>query len=450
MGTIDDVMSLIRKGPRVISKLDSGNFNIKSVVRGANDATFQFPCLIPDTIPIDKATTIARMMEKTYVAATESWLSLNPTIDITLDRNILQYLKKFHQNVTVESVQDYLTSIMNELAVKENEVSTYMEKVEDDDYVLFTNKDKSFGVLFNRADRGTMEMMESHRDFLNEQLSNFDLSGFPYVGDSSVYTEADGENLTSGDIAQALIDSRVRKQDEEQRDARLRQTNMMKPPVQINDRDLKKANDMAPYALQVRLMAINDKNEFVHFIDFILGVKTVLHIVKSDEVIENISRVMANRSPFFKFLKWTSGEISLFKNLILNLDDIKMDVINKASGKSPWFAKLKRLKERKVGVHDFTVPHALIPNATLVISNYEAEYLKNYNAIDCYDPKIGRKLIDSLFLMAFIIVDDGMQTIDILYDGSTQYQTYSIETLEREVSLSSNRLGREIGRMISH
>jgi hypothetical protein len=336
---------------------------------------------------------------------------------------------------------------MSELMVKENEVSEYMEKVDDDEYVLFTNKDQTFGVLFNRADKATATMLESHKEFLKDFLSDFDLSKIPHVGDL-VLTEADVDTVTSADLASAILDSRRRKHEEEINDRNIKNTNMMKSP-QLTDRDAKKANDMMPYAMQVRLMAVNNKNEFVQFIDFVLGVKTILHPIESDDVIENIERVMKNRSPFFKFLKWTTGEISLFKNILLNVDDMKNDVLNRATGKSPWFGKLKRLKDRGVGVKDFTVPYALIPNTTLVITSYEADYLRNNYAIDVTNSKIARRLVDAMFLMAFIIVDEGTGTIDILYDGSSDYQTYALETLEREVSLNSNKLGREIGRMIS-
>ena len=444
MGMIDDVVNLVKQGPRVASEFDKVKFNTKSVAHGANDATFQFPCLISNTISIDMASTIARTMEKTYVVFTQSWLSLNPTIDITMDRNILQYLKRFHQNVSLENA-------VKELLVDDNEVSTYLEKVENGDYVLFTNKNRTFGVVFNTADKVTRTLMESHKDFLEEHLANFDLSPFPYVGDKT-FLEAD-DDLTVTNVAQSMIAAQRAKDEQDQRNQYIKQqTDLSKVAraPQLNDKDVKKENDIAPYAINVRLMAVNDKNEFVQFIEFVLGVKTILHPIPSDEMIANIERVMKNQSTFFKFLRWTTGEISLFKNIILNLDDIKADALQKASGKSPWFGKLKRMKDKKIGIHDLTVPHALIPNATLVISAVEAEYLKNNYGIDITDPRRAKKMVDSLFLMAFIIVDDATGTIEILYDGSTSFQTYALETLEREVSLSSNKLGREIGRMIAH
>lgn len=446
MGMIDDVIQLVKQGPRVVSEIDKYKFNNRSIARGANDATFQFPCLISNTIPIDMASTIARTMEKTYVVFTQTWLSLNPTIDITMDRNILQYLKKFHQNVTLESA-------VKELLVDENKVSTYLEKVESGDYVLFTNKNKTFGVVFNTADKVTRTLMESHKDFLNEHLADFDLSPFPYVGDKTYLEAEDDDAMTPTDFAANLV---AAQRDKAKTDAmndyiksRTEMGKVIRAP-QLNDKDVKKENDIAPYAINVRLMAVNDKNEFVEFVDFILGIKTILHPISSDELIVNIERVARNQDPFFKFLRWTTGEISLFKNIILNLDDIRADALQKASGKSPWASKLKRLKERRFGLHDITVPHMLVPNATLVISAAEAEYLKTKYGINISDPSFAKRMVNSLFLMAFIIVDDATGTIEILYDGSKSFQTYALETLEREVSLNSNKLGREIGRMISH
>ena len=215
------------------------------------------------------------------------------------------------------------------------------------------------------------------------------------------------------------------------------------------DRDVKKTNELTPFGIQVRLIAKNEKNEFVQYVDFIVGVKAILHPVKSDDVIDNIKRALQNKSLFFKFLRWTSGEISLFKNIVLNVDDIKLDA-NRNASRSPWFPALKRLKNKKIGVSNLTVPHGVIPNATLAISSYEADELLNKSAIDIRQPAIAKKIMSQLSLIAFVIIDEATGTVNILYDGDSDYQTYSLETLQRQNDLTSNKLGREIGRMISH
>ena len=114
-----------------------------------------------------------------------------------------------------------------------------------------------------------------------------------------------------------------------------------------------------------------------------------------------------------------------------------------------FFYTLKRLKNKRVGLRNLTVPHALIPNATIVITSYEADLLENNYGIDVRNEAVATKLIKNLFLMSFIIMDEGTGTISVLYDADKSFQTYSLETLERDNAMNSNKLGREIGRMIA-
>ena len=166
-------------------------------------------------------------------------------------------------------------------------------------------------------------------------------------------------------------------------------------------------------------------------------------------MVDNIARALQNKSLMFKLLKWTTGEISLVKDIILNLQDIKTDAMSRTNKKSPFFNTLKRLKNKRVGLRNLTVPHALIPNATIVITSYEADLLENNYGIDVRNEAVATKLIKNLFLMSFIIMDEGTGTISVLYDADKSFQTYSLETLERDNAMNSNKLGREIGRMIA-
>jgi hypothetical protein len=59
-----------------------------------------------------------------------------------------------------------------------------------------------------------------------------------------------------------------------------------------------------------------------------------------------------------------------------------------------------------------------------------------------------KKIMSELFLMCFIIIDDATHTYDILVDGQADFQTYSLETLEREVSMRSSKLSKELTRML--
>ena len=439
---IDELMSLIRKGPEIMNKANGVGINTKSVARGANDSTFQFPCLIVDTAPLEMATTFAASMDRVYATFVQSWLSLHPVIDITVDRDPIQYLKKFHQNVKLESA-------LENLVIPEDEKETYLERAYNGEYELFMNEDNTYGVMFSKALVKDMSaVMESHRDYLREYLSEFNLEPLDIHNYQDVFTEADSDFTTAGDILMNVVDGKAKNLQMKRDDRNAKIYQSLTSPKLV-DRDLKRANDMMPFGVQCRMMAVNDKNEFVQYMDFIVGVKTILHLVKSDEMINNIIRTLQNQSIFFKFLRWTTGEISLFKNLMLDLDNIKFDASARGNGRSPWFSTLRRLKDHRLKFRNLSVPTVVVPNSTVVITNYEVDYIEKNTGVDVRDPNVARKIMKNMFLMTFAIIDDASRTIDIMYDGSDDYQTYALETLEREVSMNSNKLGREIGRMIS-
>ena len=432
MGFINDILNVMRKGPEVATQLNSVKLNTKTITRGAKDSTFQFPCLIADSVPLDMANTMSRTLDKVYASFTQTWLSMNSVVDITINPTPLDYLRKMHQNLKLEGS-------LNDLMVNPEDVDSYMEKVQDGKYKLYMSKDNSYGVVFNISNKTNRAILESHKELLKEHLSDIDVKPL------EAFYEAD--DASSVDIVDRFVTAQSSKASiQKQRDIASISNNVQAP--KLVDRDIKKTNDMVPLGVQVRLIAVNDKKEFVQYMDFIVGVKTIMHIIQTDDMVDNLKRGIENKSLLFKFLRWTTGEISLIKDIILNLDEIKNDSVRQA-GKSPFFGTLQRLKNKKVGMTNFTVPHAIIPNATVVISSYEADILQSKYGIDIRRDAIVRLLMNNLFLMAFVIMDEGTGTVSVFYDGDQTYQTYAIETLERDNAMNSNKLGKEIGRMIS-
>ncbi len=434
MSVIQDILNLVRKGPELAGQVNDVKLNKKSITRGAKDATFQFPCLVVDTLPIDMANTIARTLDHVYATFTQTWLSANQTFDITIDPSPLSYLKKYHQNINFEAFKDFM--------VDEDDYDKYMEKVYDGSYKLFLNSEGTYGVVFNVADKPTLQMMESHRDLLCSYLSDYDLHPLEIVKEDSA-----DDSMSATDFANKLIDNQIAADDRKNKLAGSSKSN----GPRLLDRDVKRSNDLVPYAIEVRLAAVNDRKQLVEYIDIVLGIKTILHPVPFDDMVTNIGKSMQNKSVFFKFLRWTTGELSLTKDLILNLNEIKDNAISVNNpSKTPFFATLKKLKKRKIGIRNLTVPHALLPTSTIVITSYEVNFINDHYGVDLRDPRMGTKLLNALFLIGFIIVDEGTNTMSVIYDGDTSYQTYSLDVLERDNLMNSNKLSKEIGRMISH
>ena len=450
MGSLGDILKEIKNAPRVINNISQSNLNGKSMIRRAKDATFQFPMIIPKSCPIDMATACTRMMDRVYAGYTQIALGNNSTMNMALDSSPTQFLKRFHQNIKFEQA-------IADLSVPEDEREAYMEKVYNGEYRLFTDPSKQFFMLFNTSDKKLGAMLESNREGLKPYLSEINMSkqmrDIFESAHEDAYTEAESDETTAEDITQALLDGKLKQQQLSDRRA---VSDIAKNyaatlrGAQLTDGDIKRMNDMTPYAVQIRLSVVNSADEFVQFMDIVVGIKTVLHLVDTDDMIANLEKALQNRSVLFRFLRWTTGEISLVKDLLLNMDDLRFDAANQNAGKSPLFGNLKRMKRRGVGMSGFSMPHGLIPNATLLITSYEVDHMKNTYGIDMREESVAKKLMEGLDLMTFIICDDGAGTVDILYDGDATFQTYALESIEREVSMSSNKLGREIGRMIAH
>lgn len=434
----------------------AGKLQKKSIARGALDGTLQFPCLVSDSISIDMAATLARTLERVYASFIQSYLSLNNTIDISIDKNPNMFLKKFHHNIKLEST---VTDLYNEYCTEsDEEYDKMMERVYNGTTKAYINEAENQMIVFNLSDKLSPELFESHKAALEESLGAADFAPFPNVGNSPFYEAIGGDpsgiptyTATKGiDIAADVAMQNMKDKSALDREKyKLTNGSNIAIPTLLKDSDVKKSNDLQPYLMQVRLMAINDKNEFVQFVDFIVGVKAVLHNIKSEEMIINIQNALQNNGKFFNFIRWTTGEKSFFKDLLFHINDTKLDVANKSKGSSPWWMTLKRLKETASAQKTFFSKHQLVPNSTIVVSSFDVDMIHKQYGFNLNDPSQAKKLMNSLFLMNFIIVNDGTRTIEVLYDGEKSFQTYALETLEREVSLSSNKLGRELTRMVS-
>ncbi len=446
MGYLDDLSSLIKKaanasraGIQSANELDSmlSPFVHKSITRGAMDGTLQFPCLIPDSIPVDMATTIARMLERVYATFVQTYLSLNSTIDISVDKNPTQFLRKFHQNVHLESVTD------------EDEYREYIDRAYDGKAKIFINKTQDTAIVFDLEAKRARSMYESHKEQLVEFMAGIDYTPIPNVGNSPFYVKealGDEDELSAADLLRAQMSGNDAR--EKMKSELIRKREGISTPM-ISDKDIKKSNDLQPYTMNVRLMAVNGEQEFVQFMDFVVGVKVNLHLINTDEMATNIIAAISNNGILHNIIKWTTGEKSLIKDLLLNIDSVKLDAANKSRGASPWWTTFKRMKATARRQAALLQRNVIVPTGTVVLCSTDVDYITKKSGYNLRDPRMAIKLREALYLMNIIIVDTGTRTIEVLYDGTNSYQTFALEAIEREITASSNKIGKELTRMIS-
>ena len=201
--------------------------------------------------------------------------------------------------------------------------------------------------------------------------------------------------------------------------------------VRLADNDVKKCNELVPTTLSVSLQQ-KSKDNFGGVVNFILGVKGIMHPVNSDDMVSNLLDGHKAGNKFFNFLRWTSGEISFIKDLLFNVNGIKEDVIKKHSkGGSHWWTTLKR--NRTIArVKNGHSKQKILPNATIVCSMEEVLEMQDAYKVNLLEVRNVLKLMDRYFLLGFAIVDESQELVHFIFDGERDFQILSFNGLERE------------------
>ena len=196
------------------------------------------------------------------------------------------------------------------------------------------------------------------------------------------------------------------------------------------DNDAKKANELIPTLMRVRIL--KEMGDDSKWIEFVVGVKAMIHPVDSQDMIQHVVEALKERGKLFKFIRWTTGELSLLKDLIFNIDQAKKDVTEiKAGTASTWWRALKNIKASR-RFHKWTRTDPVLPNATLVMSMEEVDYIKANYSFDIMDDDVAEKLIESFSLLQFVVVDHASDVCYFYADGDDRYNVVTYKGLERE------------------
>lgn len=204
-----------------------------------------------------------------------------------------------------------------------------------------------------------------------------------------------------------------------------------KAMVKLSDNDVKKCNELVPTTLSLTLQVKAGSN-FGGVSNFVIGVKGLLHPVNSDDMISNLLSGYKSGNKFFNFLRWSSGEIKFIKDLILNMDNIREDVVRKhAKNGSGWWSALKR-RRNIATLRRIKGSGRILPNTTIVCSINEIDELKEAYGVDLMNPTSIKKIMKTFFLLGFVVVDDSQELCHFIFDGENNYQVVSFNGLEKE------------------
>lgn len=450
MGDLKDTVELIGsvlKGD-TISMNKVNNLKYSSIAKMASEGTLQFPVLVSSSIDIETAQNISKALERNYSTFVQTALSLFPSMAVNGSNDVTaaNFIKQFHQNnggfdtfdLIANIAEGYTTLFSDENVVFESAIyngktktieaknkeqlidlmesvridilnNKYIPKAE----ITYNFKDKKLSKKFNSLTEANDDWEQykyyqtERRDNHNKRLdgANYKLNKdkFYYQKERDEYNTNVQQN--SGDYMRDVL----------------------------RDNDVRKANELIATTLHIRVKLFN-KNTGTNegSVDFIIGVKCTMHVVKTNEMIVNLVGACTNNDRVFNFLRWTTGEISFFKDFLFNIKEIKDDVANRKSGSSPWWLALKKRRLLGKSKRAILSNKQLLPNATIVINAEEAEYIKTQYGYDLFNPLFINKIMDQYYLLGFVVVDNSAQVAHFIFENDRKdYQTITFSALEK-------------------
>ena len=417
MGIFKDVVDTIRDLKTDYDKSEIKDYanRIKgsSLARTGAEGTLQFPVIISNALSIENAVMITKALERQFASFTQITLSLHPYLDLSKDKDISSYLKNFHQNSggRFNSLGSLLLEGSYNIMTNESEeiCGLFITTEGCDGRVLKDNKTQLFSAMdyINENVLNDLYKPKNPRvNFKNKNLNNY--------YNNEIVTEADFREGIGNSADNIELRGELRH-----------------AQVKMSDNDCKKANELVPTTLALSLN-VKDKGSFGGTVNFVLGIKAIMHPVSSSDVIKNMVYACKNSNKFFNFIRWTTGEISFLKDFVLHLDQIKSDAVSRTSGASSWWGALKRRKAVAKTKRLLPTGKQIMPNATVVITIEEVNTIKVEHGFDIMDPGMMRKIMNEYFLLSFVVVDVSQELAYFMFDGQNEPQAMSFQGLEKE------------------
>lgn len=481
---VSDIFETIKDGIRIagdaVNPKTARVRNSRSLARATSGLTLAFPVICTNTLPIETASMVAKAIERKNVTMLQMAFS---AYNITNATDAVAHISKFHQNLNLSKMDlDKFMDAMEMLGESSYIYPEEMRAIAEDckrnlDYVLNDSINKTSLLEYSEITRyGQKKVIKE----AIQKPQKYGPNGFYDYSDDEINQSAydDGPyNALGKDNARYYLN---RKDKQDQENNRNRQSNAQhrdrinQSDRQFKDRqsqqqkfhddemdnenikqrqnavdsqrqqftamlmqsDVKKANEMQPTMMLVNFY-VNDRDRDLNVAQqFVCGVKSKLYAVESSDIINKIITKHVDSDILLKLVKVSTREISFVKDFLLGLDEARLDALSKSrkGSASRIFKALERRAIKGKIRRSLRMGNSAKAISALVISAEEAEELKKYENIDIYQPRTIVPIMEKLNLLYFVVVDTTAESVNIITDGETEYESYSFTSLERESS----------------
>ena len=213
----------------------------------------------------------------------------------------------------------------------------------------------------------------------------------------------------------------------------------------FSENDAKRANDAVPLFTKATIAMETETGNVINQ-DLLVGIKGYIHRAPSTELIDDVYNCIINKRKFLRFVKFITGEEKSLADLLFGIKELKSDALSGEN--SRWKGTFKRRKRWS----KMSIPYLMkeyTPNGTVVMTMNEVNFIKDQYGIDIMNMDHVRMIMDTDFLLGFVIVDQSEEVVYVRYDGHDYgFQTYTYAMLDREAA-TSDRMIREMYRAMS-
>jgi hypothetical protein len=359
---------------RIRSVINQKENSIKSK---AKDSIMKFPLLVSTSLKKESITMIMKALEVEYANLIRLAISMDDIVDADQVRDAaskVRYLQKFHKNITPSAVMDD--------AISDSTLDGIIKKTLKPDNGL------------NKKSLNESTIHNDHKDH--------------------IFLEARG-NSTSTTPSNINASNQA--------------------TIAVSAQEIKKVNDMTPTLLDLTLQY--KTGEQLRETKLLIGIKTYVHPISGNEMEYYVGRSLKEENFFFRLIQWTTGEISFFKDFLLNVDRIKDDAMANNNVSSPWWNKLKGMANASLML-SFFQRTKLIPTSTLILSMEEVDRLKYSQGVDILNRGQAAKLSKIFFLLGLVIIDEVDEIVYIFDEETKTYANHSFAALSKESKDSSS------------
>ena len=404
--------------------------NTGSIAKRASNLVLVFPVMVSNSLNIQTAMIVSKAIERKCCSLLQILFS---SMQITNANNLQDYIKQFHTNLDLKDHMDL---------------------------------DEFFGVMDSLVDEEAITVDKDMYEAIKEDMHNinFHLEGElnPHsINDYKVVNNAFGESsivLERTHTYQAMGDNKTISFSGNKVNLGGSTTNNYYAPSgggsknddplhpgmrdqndyfahQLLDNDIKKANELMPTTMIVNFISRDEGVNDVIRMSGVIGVKAKLYPVDSMDICNRLSSKVKDKNGLFNLIRASTREISFFKDLAFAIDKAKMDAMYMASDSNN--AKMFKVLERRAVKNKFSrliKKNDASPITSLVISQYEVDYMKQLN-IDMNKSYNARAILEGYNLMDIVVADESMEIARFLFDdGDGVYEALTFDALEKQAN----------------